>query len=505
VFTLCDDEDERRDFITALLDATDRGSQVVIALRADFYGHCAVYPRLAAALVDQQAPVGPMSEEELRRAIERPAERAGLLLEPGLVEGILRDVVGEPGALPLLSHSLLETWKRRSARMLTLIGYLRAGGVQGAIAKTAETVYHEALTPEQQALARNIFLRSTELGEGTEDTRRRVSLAELTPRVEQRDDVDEVLRTLADARLVTIGEGTVEVAHEALIRHWPTLRMLAIGDAPGVVTTFYTSSRQKLGEYRIGETIGEGLLQTLAFSPDGSMIAVIGRATFTNPALVVDLLDARTLEQSHRVEVPPLQDPVDFFIGTPVFAADGRDVLVLQGNPDGLARSELWRVHVDTGEIEGRPVRVGGSALDIFPSRSGRRVFATSPDDDVTQAIDTESLRVVRRHPVGGMAGALSPDGRALAVGSRDGSIRLLNMRSGAVRRFARAHRVDVLDMAFTPYGRTLVSSDADGGVIAWDVARGEVSEELSLHLGPVRAVVISPDARSTAQATTVA
>jgi WD40 repeat protein/class 3 adenylate cyclase/energy-coupling factor transporter ATP-binding protein EcfA2 len=223
-FTLCRDLDERNEFIDGLLDAAGRGIPVVVALRADFYGHCAAYPRLASALEEHQALVGPMSEEELRRAIERPAEHAGLLLEPGVVEGILRDVVGQPGALPLLSHSLLETWKRRSGRMLTLIGYLQAGGVHGAIAQTAEAVYRDALSPEQQALARNVFLRLTELGEGTEDTRRRVSIAELVPRPEQEAAVRELLRTLADARLVTVGERTVEVAHEALIRHWPTLR-----------------------------------------------------------------------------------------------------------------------------------------------------------------------------------------------------------------------------------------------------------------------------------------
>jgi WD40 repeat protein/class 3 adenylate cyclase/energy-coupling factor transporter ATP-binding protein EcfA2 len=223
VFTLCRDEEERAAFIDALLDRAAGGARVVVALRADFYGHCAAYPRLAGALEERQALLGPMSEEELRRAIERPAEHAGLLLEPGVVEGILRDVVGRPGALPLLSHSLLETWKRRSGRMLTLIGYLQSGGVHGAIARTAETVY-DALSAEQQALARNVFLRLTELGEGTEDTRRRVSTPELIPRLEQDAEVREVLRTLADARLVTIGEGTVEVAHEALIRHWPTLR-----------------------------------------------------------------------------------------------------------------------------------------------------------------------------------------------------------------------------------------------------------------------------------------
>jgi WD40 repeat protein/class 3 adenylate cyclase len=224
VFTLCRDDEERLAFIDRLLDTAEQGRRLIVVLRADFYGHCASHGRLAAALEDHQALIGPMTEEELRRAIERPAEQAGLVLEPGLAEGILRDVVGEPGALPLLSHSLLETWRRRSDRMLTLLGYLQSGGVRGAIAKTAETVYREALTLEQKALARNIFLRLTELGEGTEDTRRRVRVGELTPRPERARDVEEVLRVLVEARLVTVGPGTVEVAHEALIRHWPTLR-----------------------------------------------------------------------------------------------------------------------------------------------------------------------------------------------------------------------------------------------------------------------------------------
>jgi WD40 repeat protein/class 3 adenylate cyclase/energy-coupling factor transporter ATP-binding protein EcfA2 len=233
VFTLCRDEEERFAFVDRLLGRAEQDSRVIVVLRADFYGHCASHAHLAAALEDHQALIGPMAEEELRRAIERPAERAGLVLEPGLAEGILHDIVGEPGALPLLSHSLLETWKRRSGRMLTLLGYLQSGGVRGAIAKTAETVYREMLTPEQKTLARNIFLRLTELGEGTEDTRRRVRVAELTPRRELASDVDEVLHVLVEARLVTLGEGTVEVAHEALIRHWPTLRAWLDEDREG--------------------------------------------------------------------------------------------------------------------------------------------------------------------------------------------------------------------------------------------------------------------------------
>ena len=233
LFTLCRDEQERTAFIEALLDRAEGETRVIVALRADFYGHCAAYPRLASALEERHALVGPMTEEELRRAIERPAERAGLVIEPGLVEAIVRDVAGQPGALPLLSHSLLETWRRRSGRMLTVIGYLQSGGVQGAIAKTAETVYRDRLSPDEQALARSIFLRLTELGEGTEDTRRRVAIRELIPRREQEAEVREVLLTLADARLVTMGEDTVEVAHEALIRSWPTLRSWLDADREG--------------------------------------------------------------------------------------------------------------------------------------------------------------------------------------------------------------------------------------------------------------------------------
>lgn len=137
---------------------------------------------------------------------------------------MLRDVSDEPGTLPLLSHALLATWERRRGRTLTLAGYSDAGGVHGAIARTAERTY-QSLSPEQQAIARNIFLRLTELGEGTQDTRRRASLDELVGHSQDRTTVEAVLKTLADARLVTTGKEGAEVAHEALIREWPTLHL----------------------------------------------------------------------------------------------------------------------------------------------------------------------------------------------------------------------------------------------------------------------------------------
>ncbi len=238
LFTACRDPAERERFVNALLDAIAGGNGSVMAigaLRADFYGHCATIPRLASALSDANVLLGPMSENELRRAIEAPAEVAGLHLEPGLVDVILRDLAREPGSLPLLSHALLETWHRRTGRTMTLAGYHDSGGVRGAIAHTAEAVWTEALSDAERPIARRIFLRLTELGEGTEDTRRRVSHSELTSGANP-DEVDDVLRLLADRRLITVDDDTVEVAHEALIREWPRLRTWLDDDREGLRT-----------------------------------------------------------------------------------------------------------------------------------------------------------------------------------------------------------------------------------------------------------------------------
>jgi formylglycine-generating enzyme required for sulfatase activity len=226
-FTQCKDPAERKAFIENLLCAscTDENAplRVVLTLRADFFHHCAKYDGLRQALQEHLAFIGAMIPEELREAIEAPACAARWDFQPGLVDLILRDVGQEPGALPLLSHALLETWKRRQGRTLTLDGYTAAGGVRKAIAQTAENVYNR-LASADRAIARGIFLCLTELGEGVQDTRRRASLAELAPAPSQQSAVDAVLKTLADARLVTIAKDSAEVAHEALIREWPTLR-----------------------------------------------------------------------------------------------------------------------------------------------------------------------------------------------------------------------------------------------------------------------------------------
>jgi hypothetical protein len=124
--------------------------------------------------------------------------------------------------LPLVSHALLETWRRRKAETLTLAAYRGVGGIAGAITQMVERVF-AGFDPVQQHIAQQMFLRSTALGEGTEDTRRQVPMAELLGGPNS-TAARPVLDRLATARLLTVDERGVQVAHEAVIRHWPRLR-----------------------------------------------------------------------------------------------------------------------------------------------------------------------------------------------------------------------------------------------------------------------------------------
>ena len=222
-FTTCRDEEERAAFIAALVRAADDPHEqcvVVIAIRADYYGRCAAYPELSSLLAANHVLVRPMQSDELRRAIELPAHRAGLRVEPELTDALVADTEEEPGALPLLSTALLELWQRRHGRRLRHADYERMGGVRAAVARLAEGAF-ERLDDAQKTVARGVFMRLA--GEGAEGAveRRRVPLAEFETGDE---DAAGVVALLTDQRLLTISAGSVEVAHEALLREWPRLR-----------------------------------------------------------------------------------------------------------------------------------------------------------------------------------------------------------------------------------------------------------------------------------------
>jgi class 3 adenylate cyclase/WD40 repeat protein/tRNA A-37 threonylcarbamoyl transferase component Bud32/energy-coupling factor transporter ATP-binding protein EcfA2 len=230
LYTQCRDPERRSAFIRAILG---RSGAVVIGVRADFYGEMSLDPDLASAVAENQVLLGPMSDRDLRRAIAEPARLAGLRLEPGLIDIVLRDVAGEPGALPLMSHALRETWERRDGRTLTVAAYQESGGVSSAVAKTADAVV-AGTARSDRALLRNVFLRLTEIGDDVEETRRRALIGDLVPQGASPALVRKLLERLAEARLVTLDERTAEVAHEVLIRRWPTLRRWLEEDREGI-------------------------------------------------------------------------------------------------------------------------------------------------------------------------------------------------------------------------------------------------------------------------------
>ena len=233
LFTACRSDAERAAFADTLVRAAadpEGRAVVVVALRADFYGRFAAYPGLAELLGGNQVLVGPMQASELRRAVELPAGRVGLRVEPELADALVDDVEGEPGALPLLSTALLELWQKRQDNALTLAAYRESGGVHGAVARLAEGTYAR-VPDERKQLVRALMLRLVGEGEGDAPVRRRAPLAELD--LERNEDVADVLATLADSRLVTVSEGNVEVAHEALLREWPRLREWIEEDTEG--------------------------------------------------------------------------------------------------------------------------------------------------------------------------------------------------------------------------------------------------------------------------------
>ena len=234
-FVACRDQTEREAFFDALVEGAadpDERLVVVLAIRGDFYARCAEHAELSALVSANQVLVGPMRRDELRRAIELPSRRAGLRIEPGLVSALVGDVAEEPGGLPLLSAALVELWQRRDGRTLRYEVYERSGGVSGAVARLAEDAY-QRLSPAERLRARPMLLRLA----GADDeqaeafVRRRVPLDELE--LERDPDAARALAVLTEARLLTVDEGAIEVAHEALLSEWPRLRGWLEEDAEG--------------------------------------------------------------------------------------------------------------------------------------------------------------------------------------------------------------------------------------------------------------------------------
>ncbi|WP_410818983.1 hypothetical protein [Micromonospora sp. 050-3] len=472
VFTLCADEGERGRFVTALLDASrgeDRRATVVIGLRADFLAQLTRYPGLADAVgEDAQVLVGPVSVTDLREIVTRPAALAGMSVEPELLTTILAEADGEPGGLPLVSHVLQEVWHRRSAATLTLAAYQASGGVRGAIAQTAERVYDEFGRPERQA-ARRMFLRLTALGEGTDDTRRPISRIELDG-IADETVIDTVLDRLAQARLVVLGDGTVQVAHEALIRGWPRLHRWLTDDRDNlflhrrVTEAAHTWSALRRDTGALFR--GAQLLAARAWADDHPEELNQLEASFLQASTTLAAAEEDRARRHSRV----LKRLV---VGVSVLLV----VAVLAGGQAVRERQDARRQQQIT--LSGELALRARSLLVTDPDLAGllaAEAHDLHPDADTRGAVLSASAAPRRRAlNVGGpsiYSVAFSPDRSLLAAAAGDGTIGLWDPTRGEQIATLAGHAGRAARVAFADDGKLLVTlglDGASGSVIVWD------------------------------------
>jgi DNA-binding SARP family transcriptional activator len=220
-----DDPAEIRAFFDALMRQVF-GGMLVIAIRADRLDDLAAQGGFAETIQSHMLMLTALGRDGIREVIEKPAEQAGLILEPGLVEILLRDADGR--TLPLLSHALRQVWSRREGRVLTVDGYRASGEMDGAVAQTAEDVF-ATLSPEGERMLRDILLRLVEASADGAVISRRIERA----RIAIDDAHAQIVDRLVDARLLTTDEESIQLSHEALAREWPRLKEWLADDVEG--------------------------------------------------------------------------------------------------------------------------------------------------------------------------------------------------------------------------------------------------------------------------------
>jgi len=590
VFTLCqgseEQEKERQQFFECLLGAleqTEGKLRVVITMRADFYGKCLEqqYAGLTEQIKANCVPVTPLNAAELREAITKPAELVGLKVEPELVQRMIADVQGSPGSLPLLEFALMELWEQWREQwqqqqasltpQLRLTNYEQLGGVKGALEKQANQVY-ETLSAEEKPVAQCIFLALTQLGEGTEDTRRRVWKWDLINQQHSESLVNQVIGKLADARLLVTDEirgaeseptenlrirppsppnlgGTgftppkvgglggqnddvcvtpetevvVDVAHEALIRHWVRLRQWIEENReairierkveaaakewnsrgrgkPDEVAYLLQGSRLREAQEYLEKYLHLGHLNQLAqeFIQESQAAQVRLEAEKDEQirALNQALTESKLREQATRVlNLLPFQ-PLDGL----VLAIQTMGLNLEQLSEEKILAPVQGSLNeaMKTGRVPNTFQGHEGDVNSVAFSPDGKLIVSGSRDKTVRlwDIVGNPVGQPFQGHEDDVNSVAFSPDGKLIVSASDDNTVRLWDIEGNPVGQLFQGHEASVSSVAFSSDGKLIVSASDDNTVRLWDIEGNPVGQPFQGHEDSVNSVAFSPDGK---------
>ena len=449
---------DRADFLAALTDFSGQGP-LILTLRADRLGEVSRYPAFTQLVERGLHLLGPMDGDALRRAIEGPADQAGLRLEPGLVDLLVREVEGAPGALPLLSHVLRQTWTRREGNTLTVAGYTATGGIQEAVSQSAETVFR-GMTARQQDMLRDLMLRLVTPSDSGDPVRTRAPRRSVAADQEH----EAVIESLVKARLLSSDGDTVEIAHESLALAWPRLRSWLDDDVEGLRIMrhlavaadsweqlgrppgeLYRGPRQaKAEQWRIAST--PTLTRTERDFLDESAALAEAEARATEEQVRQERRSNRRLRLGLAAVAALLA--VAIVTGTLAKAAADRA-------DQETTRAERQTLAADARRLGAEALRSPAPDLALLLAVAGTRLD-DSPDtrNNLSAVLDRspELIGVSKvDHPIGL---AVRPDGRAVAVTGWDIGVTLVSTETG--KELARNHDIPFIGVKFNPNGTQL-------------------------------------------------